>query len=329
MRFDLIKRREFIKLVGGAAAAWPLAARAQGTGNRHIGFLYPGPQVAAVPRISAFMDGLQTGGINPQQITLHPQVTGGDPTLLAPMAAELVKLNVDLIVAASPGAIKAAMAATHTIPIAVTDLESDPVAAGFVASNPRPGGNVTGVFLDFPDFGKKWLQALQEAIPQVSPVGVFWDPTSGPTQRKAVQMAAEQFGEKLIVIEVHQLSDAEGAFRSLAQQGAHTLLLLPSPVVGGNTKLLADLALKNRLPSVSVFPQFARDGGLMAYGPDLMGFFRQLGGMAAKIFRGANIADLPIETPTRFEFVLNLRTAKLLDLTMPASMLVRADEVIE
>lgn len=324
-----MRRRVFITLFGSAALySWTARAQ-QGTSNRQIGFFYPGPQVAAVPRISAFMEGLQTGGINPQQITLHPQVTGGDLTLLAPMAAELAKLNVDLIVAASPGAIRAAMAATRTIPIVVTDLESDPVAAGFVDSNARPGGNVTGVFLDFPDFGKKWFQALQEAIPQVSPVGVFWDPASGPTQRKAVQTAAEQFGEKLIVIEVRQLSDAESAFQSLVQQGAHALLLLPSPVVGGNTKLLADLSLKHRLPSVSVFPQFARDGGLMAYGPDLMGFFRQLGGMAAKIFRGANIAELPIETPTRFEFVLNLRTAKLLDLTMPTSMLVRADEVIE
>jgi putative tryptophan/tyrosine transport system substrate-binding protein len=324
-----MRRRDFITLLGSAALYSRTARAQQGTKNRQIGFLYPGPQVGAVPRISAFMEGLKTGGIDPGQITLHPQVTGGDPSLLAPMAAELAKLNVDLIVAASPGAIKAAMAATRTIPIVVTDLESDPVAAGFVANNARPGGNVTGVFLDFPDFGKKWLQALQEAVPQSSPIGVFWDPASGPTQRKAVQAAAEQFGEKLIVIEVRQLSDAEAAYQSLVQQGAHTLLLLPTPVVGGNTKLLADLSLKNRLPSVTVFPQFARDGGLMAYGPDLMGFFRQLGGMAAKIFRGANIVELPIETPTRFEFVLNLRTAKLLDLTMPESMLVRADEVIE
>jgi putative ABC transport system substrate-binding protein len=308
--------------------SWTAKAQ-QVTRNRQIGFLYPGPQVGAVPRISAFLEGLQTGGVHPQQVTMHPRITGGDLALLAPMAVELAKLNVDLIVAASPAAIRAAMAATRTIPIAVTDLESDPVLAGFVASNARPGGNVTGVFLDFPDFSKKWLESLREAVPQVSPVGVFWDPASGPTQRRALEVAAQLFDVKLIVIEVRQLADLESAFQSIVQQGARTLVLLPSPYVGGNTKLLSDLSLKHRLPSVSVFPHFARDGGLMAYGPDLMGFFRQLGVMAAKIFRGANIAELPIETPTRFEFVLNLKTAKLLGLTIPASILVRADEVIE
>ncbi len=317
MQFDQLRRREFITLLGGAAALWPSPLGAQQAARTfQVGFLYPGPQAAAPPRIAAYSSGLQAGGVGPEQVTIIARVTGGDPALLAPMAADLVGRKVDLISAISPAAIRAAQAATRTIPIVAGDLESDPVASGFVASNARPGGNITGTFLDFPDFSKKWLEALKEAVPQVSTVGVFWDSATGPTQLKAVETAAETLGVKLAVLEVRGRADVEPAFQSITRQGTDALLMLPSPVVGGNTKLLAGLAVTHRLPAVTLFPDFARDGGLMAYGPNLMAYFRQQGVMAGKILHGVKPADLPVETPTKFEFVLNLKTARLLGLNL-------------
>jgi putative ABC transport system substrate-binding protein len=329
MQLARLPRRGFIALAG-AAALCPLPVAAQQSAKTYqIGFLYPGPQAAAPPRIAAFSSGLEAGGVRSEQVTIIPRVTGGDRALLAPMAADLVARKVDLILAVSPAAIRAAQAATRKIPIVVSDLESDPVASGFIASNARPGGNITGCFLDFPDFSKKWLEALKEAVAQVSTVAVLWDRVGGPTQLKGVQTAAETLGVKLAILEMPGRADVELAFQSIVEQGAHALVMLPSPVIGANTKLLAELALTHRLPAVTVFPDFARNGGLMAYGPNLMAFFRQQGVMAAKILRGAKPAEMPIETPTKFEFVLNLKTARLLGLTVPPSVMLRADEVIE
>ena len=275
------------------------------------------------------MAGLKAGGLQPDQISLVRRITGGDLGKLAPMASDLVERKVDLISAISPVAIRAAMTATKTIPIVAGDLESDPVAAGFVSSVAHPGGNVTGVFLDFPDFSKKWLEALTEAIPQLKNVALFWDPGTGKQQLSAVQSAADAMGITLERIEVRGRADAEAGFATASQQGAGAVLMLSSPFVGSATKMLADLAMAQRLPAITLFTDFARNGGLMAYGPDFAAFFREQGVMAGKILQGAKAADLPVETPTKFEFVLNLKTAKALNLPMPASLLLRADEVIE
>jgi putative ABC transport system substrate-binding protein len=190
-------------------------------------------------------------------------------------------------------------------------------------------GNVTGVFLDFPDFSKKWLEALKEAVPQIAHLAVFWDPATGPMQRQAVEAAARALNLKLGILEVQAREDFDSAFQSATQQGAQALLMLSSPVIGANTKVLGSLTLAHHLPAVTLFTDFARDGGLMAYGPNLLGVFRQGGVMAAKILQGAKPAEMPIETPTKFEFVLNLKTAAQLRITVPASVLLRADEVIE
>ena len=244
-------------------------------------------------------------------------------------AANLVARKVDLILAASGAAVWTARAMTATIPIVAIDLESDPVGSGFITSNARPGGNITGMFLDFPEFAKKWLEVLKEAVPQVSDIVVLWDPAMGPTQLKAVSAAAVALGVKLEVLEVKVRTDLAPAFQSATQKGAGALLMLTGPVIGGNIKMLAELALTHKLPAMTVFTDFAREGGLMAYGPNLLTLFRQQGVMAAKILQGAKPAETPIETPTRFEFVLNLKTASLLGLAVPASILLRADEVIE
>jgi putative ABC transport system substrate-binding protein len=324
-----MRRREFIGLVG-VATAWPRVATAQQPANiRRIGFLWPGARAFAPGPIAAIQSGLQAGGLRAEQVEIIQRIADDNVVLVAPMAAELVALNVDLILALSPAAIRAARAATANIPIVAFDLESDPVVSGFIASNTRPGGNVTGVFLDFPDFSKKWLEALKEAVPQATNVAVMWDPATGPSQLKAVEAAAATLRFTLTVLEVHLPTEIEPALQSAVQKGAGALLMLSSPLIPGRTKLLAGLALKHRLPAIMLFTDFARDDGLMAYGPNLLAFVRQGGVMAAKILLGSNPAETPIETPAKFEFVLNLKTAQLLGLTIPATVLLRADEVIE
>jgi putative ABC transport system substrate-binding protein len=324
-----MRRREFIAFVGGAAAGWPFAARTQQSGRQQIGFLYPGPQAAATSRIASFLSGLHAGGLPAEKVTIVPRITGGDPTLLGPMAADLAANKVDLIWTIGPAAAQAAHAATTTIPILSSDLESDPLGTGFIAAIRRPGGNVTGVFLDFPDFSKKWLQALKEAVPQIASVGVLWDSTTGPYQRRAVESAAAELGLKVAILEVGVRDDFDRALQSAIRQDVGGLVALSSPFIGGNIKQLADLSLKYHLPAVTLFTDFPRNGGLMAYGPNIQSINRQDGVMAAKILLGASPAETPIETPIRFEFVLNLKTAKSLGIVIPASTLLRADEVIE
>lgn len=326
-----MRRRQFISLLGGAVLGWPIAAQSQQTAkSRTIGFLYPGAAAGAPPRIAALLSGVRVGGFRePEEVEVLNRTTGGDATLLAQMAADLVERKVDLILAVSPTAVRAARSATTTIPIVASDLESDPVEAGFIASVTRPGGNITGVFLDFPDFGKKWLESLKETVPQVTSVGVFWDPASGLMQLRAVEAAARNLNLKLVMFEVRRFADVEGLMLSAKQRGVGGLLFLSSPIFGTDTKRLANLASTQHLPAVTLFTDFARDGGLMAYGPNLLAIFRQAGVLAAKVLRGEKVADLPIETPTKFEFVLNLKTAKILGINIPQSVLLRADEVIE
>jgi len=327
-----MRRREFITLLGsGAAAAWPLAARAQQTEKIPVvGFFYPGPKVAAPIRITAFLAGLRSGGFSePANVRLISQITNGDPSLLSPMAADLVARKVDLIFAVSSTALQAARDATTTIPILSVDLETDPIGSGLANTTAQPGGNITGIFLDFPDFGKKWLEVLKETIPQVSTVAVLWDPATPKTQLTAIQVAARILNLKLEVLEVQSRADLEAAFPSASRRAAGAVVILTSALTGANTNLLAELALTQKLPAITLFSDFARNGGLMAYGPNLLAQFRLAGVMAAKILNGTKPAVLPIESPTRFEFVLNLKTAGQLGLTVPPLVLLRADEVIE
>jgi len=324
-----MRRREFIGLVG-VATAWPRVATAQQPANiRKIGFLWPGARAFAPSPIAAVQSGLQAGGLRAEQVEIIQRIADDNVVLVAPMAAELVALNVDLILALSPAAIRAARAATANIPIVAFDLESDPVVSGFIASNTRPGGNVTGVFLDFPDFSKKWLEALKEAVPKISKVAIFWDPATGPAQQQAIEAAGQILNLKLVILEVRGLADIETAFNSATKEGVDALLMLSSPFISANTKLLADRALSYRLPAITLFPHFARDGGLMGYGPNLLYYFRSVAIMAANILRGANPAETPIDRPAKFEFVLNLKTAARLGVTIPPATLLRADEVIE
>jgi putative ABC transport system substrate-binding protein len=324
------RRLAFITLLGGAAAAWPLLARAQSAKPLQVGFLFPGPQAGVAPRLTSFTSGLQAAGLRvPDQVVVIPSASDGNAALLESMAGDLVARKVDAILVVSPTALRAARAATRTIPIVAIDLESDPTEAGFIASYARPGGNITGVFLDFADFSKKWLEALKEAIPKITSVAVFWDPAIGKTQIRSIEAAARVLDLKLVIMEMRGRADVEPAFKSAAEQGVSALLILSSPFVSASTKLLADQALSHRLPAITLFPHFARDGGLMGYGPNFLGYFRHAGVMVAKILRGADPAETPIDRPAKYEFVLNLKTAAALGIVVPPAILLRADEVIE
>jgi len=325
-----MKRREFIVVIGGAAA-WPLAARAQQPAMvPKVGFLYPGPKAAAVSRVEAIISGLRAGGYPaPTQVELVVRTAEGDPTRIASLTEEIIAKDVDVFIANGPSVLNAAHRATQTIPIVALDLETDPVANGLAAALARPGGNVTGVFLDFPDFTTKWIELLVECNPKLSRIAVLWDPTTGSVQMESVKKAAELLKLQLDISEVRGASNFDEAFSGASQRSAGAMVLLSSPVIAPNVQMLAELAIRHRLPAITLFPDFARVGGLLAYGPNLLGIYRRTGVLAAKVLAGAKPAELPIERPTKFELVLNMRTATALNLSVPASLLLRADEVIE
>src|SRR5437773_5353515 len=325
-----MRRREFISALG-AAAAWPLAARAQQpASSRKIGLLHPGESTVVSTRIVAIREGLnEPDNSRDSGIEIIMRLADGDVSRLPALATDLVNKRVDAIVAAAPPAVQAAAGATTSIPVIAIDLESDPVASGFVRSLARPGGNVTGVFLDFPDFSAKCLQLLIETVPTLSGVGLLWDPSTGVLQLKAVEAAAQAFGISAQVFEARRAADIAEAFYALDRSRFQGLLLLSSPLIAGNPQLIADLAIRRNLPTISLFPEIARAGGLLGYGPDIQDLFRQVGTMARKVLQGTKVAELPAERPTRFQLVTNLNTAKLIGITLPSSILLRADEVIE
>jgi putative ABC transport system substrate-binding protein len=324
-----MRRREFITLIGGAAA-WPFASSAEEAKKKFtVGLLHPGQSTAVGARIAAVREGVDgLGKSRSAGIEIVTRLADGDLSRLPGLAADLVGNRIDVMVAAGPPAIEAASGATKSIPVIAIDLESDPVASGFVASLARPGGNITGVFLDFPDFSAKCLQLLVESVPGLAAIGILWDPT-GSLQLKSVEAAARGLGINTQVFEARRVGDLADAFYALDRSRLQGLLCLSSPLIGGNPQLVADLAIRRNIPTISLFPDIAREGGLLAYGPDIQGLYRQAGAMAGKILHGANVAELPAERPTRFLLVANLRTAKLLGIALPTSILLRADEVIE
>jgi putative ABC transport system substrate-binding protein len=208
-------------------------------------------------------------------------------------------------------------------------LETDPVQAGWAQSLARPGGNITGLFLNLSILTGKWLELLRTAVPAIRRVGLLWDSTTGSAQLTAMKAAAQQFEIELQVLEIRNTGELDAALRAAVSGDSKAMAMLSSPIVRNSSKEIADFTVKNRLPAISAFRPFADFGGLMSYGPDLEEFFRRCATYVDKILKGAKPGDLPIEQPRKFELVINMKTAKALGLTIPQSLLLRADEVIQ
>ncbi len=303
-------------------------------------------QVPKVPRIGllspfspsdtalwhqAFRQGLRDRGwVEGKNVSIEYRYAEGRHDRIPDLTAELVRLKVDIIVATIGTDALAAQKATRTIPI-VMAASGDPVASGLVESLARPGGNITGLSQMAPELAGKRLELLKEIVPKLSRVAVLWNP-QGSTSRlswKEIQLPARELRVQLHSLEVRSSNDLDKAFKDATRARAGALAITPDPVFAANLKRIADLAAKSRLPSIFHFREFVDFGGLVAYGPDRSDMFRRAAAYVDKILKGAKPADLPVEQPTRFELVINLKTAKALGLTFPPSVLVRADQVIQ
>jgi len=326
-----MNRRAFVTGLGAALAA-PLATGAQQAGRvPRVGWL-SGGFVAQTGSLQAFTDGLREGGFvvgqNVILDVLFPE--RGTPAEYADLAVRLIARSPSVILAANPHSLEAITKATTSIPIVGVDLESDPVAKGWAVSLARPGRNLTGFFLDVPEMSGKQLQMLQEIRPAITRVAVLGDPRINELQFHATEIVAGRIGVTLHALSITEGKQIPGLVAEAARQKAGALVALTSPVVNINMKSLAEAALIHRLPTVSGFvPGFAEAGGLLAYGPDFPDLFRRAAGHVLEILRGSRPGDLPVQRPTKFPLVINMKTAKALGLTIPPSLLLRADQVIE
>jgi putative ABC transport system substrate-binding protein len=324
-----MRRRELI--LGAAALATPLAAHAQRKAMRVIGLSSPFSRADSETWHRAFRRGLgDLGWVEGENLRIESRYADGRDERLPGLVAELIAAKVDVLVVSVASDAVIAARATKTIPIVMASA-GDPVASGLIASLARPGGNVTGLTQISTDLSGKRLELLKELAPGTSRLAVLWDPrdpTAVLTWRE-IQAFAQQLGIDLHSLEVQRADQLDGAFESIINAKDNAITPLPAPVFVVNERRIADFALKNRLPSMFHLPEFAHAGGLMTYGPDRADLFRRAASYVDKILKGAKPADLPVEQPTKFQFVLNLKTARALGLTVPRLLLAQADEVIE
>jgi putative ABC transport system substrate-binding protein len=326
-----MKRRELITILGGAAFAWPPAARAQQPAIPVIGFLSavsPGP---FAQRIAAFHQGLNEAGyVEGRNVAIENRWAEERYDRLPALAADLVSRRVVVIVAYTDAAALAAKAATTTIPIVFVN-GGDPVRAGIVPSLNRPGGNVTGASFFGVDLAPKQLALLHEVVPNAAVIAFLVDQNipDAVTRVPAVQEAARILRLQLVVLKVRTASDIDTAFATLVRKRAGALVVGSGALLTNRRKQIIELAARHALPTIYPFREFAADGGLISYGNDVPDSFRQAGVYAGRILKGDKPANLPVILSTKFEFVLNLKTAKALGLTIPQSLLLRADEVIQ
>ncbi len=267
------------------------------------------------------------GWVADENLLIEYRSAQGDPARLAGAVESLVKLNADVIFAVSAPALRAAHAQTPTLPIVRWDYTTDPVAEGYVQSYARPGGNITGVFLDAPAFSGTWLEMLREVVPDLTRVAVLWDPGPGDAHLRAIKSIAPSFNMELQIIEVRKPEDIDIAGATFRER-PQAIVILPSPMTYAQTTRLVKLANGKKLPAVSIFHEFAAAGGLFAYGPDIALAIERNAALIAKILDGSDPAEVPVERPTKIRFAVNVNTAKALGLTIPQSILLRADEVI-
>jgi putative tryptophan/tyrosine transport system substrate-binding protein len=321
-----MRRRAFIATLG-VAAAWPLVARGQqNSGVRKVGVLFPG--VLGGERERLITEGLinELGG---EKAVLLVRSAKGDSQLLGKYASQLVVDRVDVILAIASGSLEAARQASQTIPIVALDLESDPIANGAVQSLNRPGGNVTGIFFDAPEIAGKWVQIIKEMLPRLSKVALLYDLHLDQTQLKAGENTARNIGIATLQLGIDQPSEFRAAFQRALDAKVDAMLIHSSPIFVDQASVIAELALEFRVPSIGLFPIYAKVGGLVSYGPNNFELLKQVGGIVGKILRGAKAPEFPIQRPVYMSFLINMRTAKLLQLTVPPSLSALADEVIE
>jgi ABC-type uncharacterized transport system substrate-binding protein len=333
MHLDQLKRREFITLLGGAVAAWPLAARAQQADRvRRIGALMT--QAADDPegqsRLLALAQGLQEFGWTiGRNVQIDTRWGAGDAERYRRYAAELVALAPDVILVNGPAALAQLQQATRSLPIVFMNV-TDPVGAGFVVSVARPGGNATGFMLSEYSTSGKWLELLKEIAPRVTRAAIIRDPTltSSVGQFAAIQSAAASLGVELSPIDLRNTGEIERTIAAFARAPNGGLIVTTG---GSSTRrsLIVTLAARHRLPAVYPFRYYVADGGLISYGPDPIDPYRRAAGYVDRILKGEKPADLPVQAPTKYELVINLKTAKALGLEVPPTLLARADEVIE
>jgi len=325
-----MKRRAFIGLIGGAAA-WPLGARAQQTAMPVIGFLNGASAAGYVPYVAAFRQGLKEAGyLEGQNVSIEYRWADGQYDRLPGLAADLIRRNVTVIAATSTPAVLAAQAATSTIPIVFT-TGNDPIKLGLVASLNRPGANVTGVTNLITELGSKRLGMLRELVPGVTVVATFTNPNFQDAERqlKDAEAATAALGLRLIVEKASTEPEIEAAFATLGRRGAGALMIAVDPFFIDHRDRLVALAARYKLPAVYPLREFALAGGLMSYGTDFTDSYRLAGRYVGRVVRGENPADMPVQQSVKFEFLINLTTAKALGLAVPNAMQLLADEVIE
>jgi putative ABC transport system substrate-binding protein len=324
-----MRRREFIGALGGAAA-WPILALAEPSKIARIGFLNLAPASAWAEEVASFQTGLrELGYVEGKNVVIEfrwAETVGQLPEL----ANDLVGMNLDIIVAPASTEVEPVLHATKTIPI-VFCQHADPVGLGHVASLAHPGGNVTGVSMVLTEIAAKTLQILKEAVPQAERIAVVWNPTtpSHITVLKEVEVVGKRLGVRLIAIPIETMADFDGAFSTMEQQRVDGFLIVGSPLTNMQRTPLADLELKYHLPGIFQNKANTWAGGLMSYGANFNYMYRHAAIYVDKILNGEKAADLPVEQASRYEFVINLKTAKALGLQLPPTLLARADEVIE
>jgi putative ABC transport system substrate-binding protein len=323
-----MRRREFLSTLGVGLAAWPLAAHAQQSAAPVIGVLWPGASPPEPPRMESLRQALrQLGFVEGQNISIELRYARAGLQQLPELAAELVRMKVDVLIAFGDLTPRIAQQATPTIPIVA--ISDDIVGAGLVTSLSRPGANTTGLTIMSPELSAKRLEVLREMVPGMSRVVALWDPTTGASQVEATKRAAESLNLGLQVLEVQRREDIVEAFRTAQSERADALNIFSSPFLTSLYREIIALSAEHRLPAIYQWKEHVEAGGLLSYGPSLAAMWRQAGTIIVRVLKGAKPADLPVEQPTKFELAVNARTAKTLGIAIPPSVLVRADDVFE
>ena len=325
-----MKRRSVIAGLGSVAALPSAAGAQQARKTPIIGFLHPGLKALGSLTMDALRRDMGVAGlIDGQTVHVEERWGGGDQDRVLTLAKELVALDPAVILAVARPSLEALHSLGVTVPIVGNDLENDPVAAGYAASISKPGGNITGLFLDAPTICGKWLQQITEVVTNLRSLAVLWDAGTGPYQRDALLASAKMLSLDVKVIEFRGGGTIESAVEAGLTPDIQALVQLGSPLMNQSGGKIAAVTARHRLPGISPFRTFPDGGGLMSYGVDLLAMYRRLVPFVVKVLRGARPGDIPIEQPVNFELVINLKTAKLLNITIPQSHLAAANEVIE